>query len=64
MIQGDVDVVIVSGLHTLYPQFNNFSDIKVFIEPDEIAELTYFLTSTVNKSITGSIIPVDGGQGL
>jgi enoyl-[acyl-carrier-protein] reductase (NADH) len=35
-----------------------------FLERDEIAELTYFLTSTVNKSITGSIIPVDGGQGL
>jgi 3-oxoacyl-[acyl-carrier protein] reductase len=35
-----------------------------FIEPNEIAELTYFLTSSANKSITGSIIPVDGGQGL
>jgi 3-oxoacyl-[acyl-carrier protein] reductase len=35
-----------------------------FIEPNEIANLAYFLTSSANKSITGSIIPVDGGQGL
>jgi NAD(P)-dependent dehydrogenase (short-subunit alcohol dehydrogenase family) len=35
-----------------------------FIEPNEIANLTYYLTSSANLSITGSIIPVDGGQGL
>ena len=35
-----------------------------FIQPNEIADLAYFLTSPSNKSITGSIIPVDGGQVL
>ena len=35
-----------------------------FIEPSEIANLTFYLTSSANKSITGSIIPIDGGQGL
>jgi len=35
-----------------------------FIDPKEIANLAFFLTSSANKSITGSIIPVDGGQGL
>jgi 3-oxoacyl-[acyl-carrier protein] reductase len=35
-----------------------------FIESAEIANLAHFLTLPANKSITGSIIPVDGGQGL
>jgi 3-oxoacyl-[acyl-carrier protein] reductase len=35
-----------------------------FIEPSEIANLAFYLTSSANKSITGSIIPIDGGQGL
>jgi 3-oxoacyl-[acyl-carrier protein] reductase len=35
-----------------------------FIEPSEIANLTFYLTSSANKSMTGSIIPIDGGQGL
>lgn len=35
-----------------------------FIGPEEIADLAYFLTSSANKSITGTVIRVDGGQGL
>ncbi len=35
-----------------------------FIEASEIADLAFYLTSSANKSITGSIIPIDGGQGL
>jgi 3-oxoacyl-[acyl-carrier protein] reductase len=38
--------------------------LGVFVEPNEIANLAYYLTSSANKSITGSIIPIDGGQGL
>ena len=38
--------------------------LGAFVEPNEIANLAYYLTSSANKSITGLIIPIDGGQGL
>jgi NAD(P)-dependent dehydrogenase (short-subunit alcohol dehydrogenase family) len=35
-----------------------------FIEPQEIASAVSFLAGTNSRSITGVVLPIDGGQSL
>jgi 3-oxoacyl-[acyl-carrier protein] reductase len=42
----------------------NNSSIQRFVEMNEVADLCYFLTSSLARAITGTVIPIDGGYSM
>jgi len=56
-----LDRAIKTGLEKPINQLKKLYPLKRVGDPDEVAELVYFLSGDKSRFITGTIIPIDGG---